>query len=161
MAGILRVKNWGQFQHYKSRNPPWIKLHRNILDNYEFSCLPVASKALAPLLWVLASESIDGSITLDITKLAFRLRVASTVLADGLPPLIQHGFFSVDGFEDGDASSVLAQCYQLAPKNAPETEAETEAEILARRVVTTERCTREAIDPITGEVIYLAGRATA
>jgi len=28
---MLRVKNWGKFQHYKDRNPPWIKLHRGLL----------------------------------------------------------------------------------------------------------------------------------
>ena len=27
--GSLRVKNWKKFQHYKDRNPPWIKLQWN------------------------------------------------------------------------------------------------------------------------------------
>lgn len=27
----FKVRNWEQFQHYKDRNPPWIKLHFALL----------------------------------------------------------------------------------------------------------------------------------
>jgi hypothetical protein len=165
MAGIrLKVKSWDQFQHYKNRNPPWIKLHRNILDNYEFACLPLASKALAPLLWILAAESNDGSIELDSEKLAFRLRVASTVIAEGIPPLVDSGFFLLESDSPGDASILLAQCLRLAPKKCSETERETETEgegegeaLTKGGVVGTPWCTggAEKVDPITGEIIHL------
>jgi hypothetical protein len=59
---ILTPKNWSSFQHYKDRAPAWIKLHRGLLDDFEFSSLPVASRALAPLLWLLASEFEGGAI---------------------------------------------------------------------------------------------------
>ena len=39
----LRVKNWAEFQHYRSRRPPWIKLHRGLLDDYAWHRLPEAS----------------------------------------------------------------------------------------------------------------------
>jgi hypothetical protein len=55
----LRVKNWTEFQHYKDRNPPWIKLHRTLLDDYEFSRLQDASKAHLMLIWLFASQK-DG-----------------------------------------------------------------------------------------------------
>ena len=29
----IRVKNWDDFQHYKDRNPPWIKLHQNLITS--------------------------------------------------------------------------------------------------------------------------------
>ena len=35
----LTPKDWGEFQHYKDRSPPWIKLHKKILDNADFSPL--------------------------------------------------------------------------------------------------------------------------
>ena len=70
----ITPKNWHSFQHYNKRNPPWIKLHRSILDDYGFACLPVASRALAPMLWLIASESKDGVISLASEALAFRLR---------------------------------------------------------------------------------------
>lgn len=103
----LRPKNWADFQHYKDRSPAWIKLHRGILDDYEFSRLPLASKALAPLLWLLASEEKDGQFTDDPCRIAHRLRWPEHEVVAGLKPLIDSGFFEV-------ASGVLAPCYQDA-----------------------------------------------
>lgn len=40
----LRIKNFEKYQHYKQRNPPWIKLHLEILDDPDFLALPDASK---------------------------------------------------------------------------------------------------------------------
>jgi hypothetical protein len=103
---ILTPKNWKSFQHYKDRAPAWIKLHKGLLDDFEFSCLPVASKALAPMLWLIASEYEDGKIEANIDKLAFRLRMTRGDLADALSPLVEKGFF--------DASEPLAECKQDA-----------------------------------------------
>jgi hypothetical protein len=102
----LTPKNWGAFQHYKNRKPAWIKLHHGLLDDFTFSRLPVASKALAPLLWLLASEYQDGKITAPIDELAFRLHMIPSDLAEALSPLIDSGFFH--------ASEPLAGCYQDA-----------------------------------------------
>src|SRR6266478_6294957 len=114
----LVVKNWSKFQHYKHRRPPWIKLHHELLDDCDFQGLPVASKALAPMLWLLASENTDGTIRMESKHLAFRLRMTDSELTDALNPLIQAGFFE-------DASAALATCLQRA---TPETETETETE---------------------------------
>lgn len=117
---ILKPKNWDKFQHYKDRCPPWIKLHRDILNDRVFSNLPIASKALAPLLWLLASESKDGSFDAAIEELAFRLHFASKDIEAGLKPLIDKGFFL-------DASTMLAPCLQVAiPERETEGERETE-----------------------------------
>lgn len=86
------IKSWGSFQHYKRRSPPWIKLHRSILDDYEFMCLPVASKALAPQLWLLAAESDKGQVRIDSDWLAFRLRLSCEEIDEALKPLIDMGF---------------------------------------------------------------------
>jgi hypothetical protein len=103
---ILTPKNWKDFQHYKDRAPAWIKLHRQLLDNYDFFCLPVASRALAPCLWLLASEYEDGKINASLDELAFRLRMTRGEFADALSPLVEKGFF--------DASEPLAECKQHA-----------------------------------------------
>lgn len=68
----LRVKNWSEFQHYKDRNPPWIKLHRALLDDYEFSRLQDASKAHLMLIWLFASQN-DGRIPEDAKFLQRKL----------------------------------------------------------------------------------------
>lgn len=91
----IAPKNWASFQHYKDRSPSWIKLHKGLLDDYEFQCLPVASRALAPMLWLLASEEQDGVIDADAAKLAFRLRMARDEVSEALKPLISSGFFIV------------------------------------------------------------------
>ena len=115
------VKKWADFQHYKNRCPPWIKLQKSILDDFDFACLPIASKALAPLLWLLASESMDGSVRIDADWLAFRLRFTVEDIQEGLSPLIEKGFLIV-------ASDVLATCLQDACLEG-EGEGETEEEI--------------------------------
>lgn len=107
-------KNWTGFQHYKNRRPPWIKLYRTLLDDVEFHCLPDASKALAIMLWLLASESETGEITADHKALAFRLRTTPAKIKDALNPLISEGFF----FD----SEMLAGCLHDA---IPERERET------------------------------------
>ncbi len=113
----LIVKNWSSFQHYKDRAPPWIKLHKGLLDNYEYQRLPIASRALAPMLWLLASESEDGSIEYDCDKIAFRLRTTKEEVTEAIEPLIQAGFLAVLG----GAINPLADCKQGA---MPEKEAE-------------------------------------
>lgn len=54
---VLVPKNWKDLQHYRDRKPAWIKLHGAIPDDFEYFRLPVASQALAPLLWLLAHET--------------------------------------------------------------------------------------------------------
>jgi len=115
---LLQPKNWAVFQHYKDRCPPWIKLHRDLLNDRVFMCLPLASKALAPLLWLLASESKDGTFDGSLDELVFRLHITPKDYQDGVKPLIDKGFFIV-------ASGVLAECKQDA---IPETEGEGETE---------------------------------
>ncbi|KKL97806.1 hypothetical protein LCGC14_1830740 [marine sediment metagenome] len=117
----LNVHNWSRFQHYRSRRPPWIKLHRTLLDDFDFVRLPLASQALAPRLWLLASESEDGSVPSDLQELAFRVRWEPADIIAGVTPLVQAGF--LDG--SLDASGALAPCKQDA---TPETETETETE---------------------------------
>jgi hypothetical protein len=114
------IKKWADFQHYKNRCPPWIKLQKSILDDFDFACLPLASKALAPLLWLIASESMDGSVRIDPDWLAFRLRFTVSDIEDGLTPLIDKGFLIL-------ASGVLAPRLQHACLEG-EAEAETEGE---------------------------------
>jgi hypothetical protein len=125
----LKPKNWDKFQHYRDRCPPWIKLHRDILNDRIFASLPVASKALAPLLWLLASESKDGEFDAASDELAFRLHFAIKDIETGLKPLIDNGFFV-------DASTMLAPCYQVAiPEREGERETETERKGKFKKIV--------------------------
>lgn len=121
MQGTITPKGWSEFQHYKDRKPSWIKLHRDLLDNYDFHCLPIASKALAPCLWLLASEYEGGHIPADFGMISFRLRMTEKDVEQALSALIEKGFFV--------ASKLLADCYQnsiLEKETEREKETETE-----------------------------------
>src|SRR5215475_9602027 len=100
----MRIKDWKKFQHYKRRNPPWIKLHKTLLDDPEWHALDSnASKVLA-MCWLIASE--HGGNLPAIGKLAFRLRMSVDVLSSIISKLshwIEH-----------DASTTLAECWQDA-----------------------------------------------
>jgi hypothetical protein len=129
----LIAKNWDEFQHYKDRSPAWIKLHRHLLDNYEYQSLPVASRALAPMLWLIASESADGSIDAQPAKLAFRLRMTVSEVTEALTPLISNGFFiCVDGLEQL-ASDTLAPCLPREEKRESREEEEKEEKPVRKR----------------------------
>lgn len=123
MAKLI-AKNWGDFQHYKDRAPTWIKLHKKLLDDFEFQCLPVASKALAPMLWLLASEETDGSIEFRADKIAFRLRMTEQDLKEAIKPLIDNGFFSLLDDCYQDASTILAECLPREEKRRDREEKE-------------------------------------
>lgn len=121
----LKTKNWKEFQHYKDRCPPWIKLHRNILNDRKYMCLPTASKALAPLLWLLACESKDGSFDGSVSELEWRLRMPKKEIEFGLEALLEAGFFISDS---SDASTVLAD--RLHGATPEERRKETEQSVL-------------------------------
>jgi len=115
---LLQPKNWAVFQHYKDRCPPWIKLHRDLLNDRAYMRLPIASKAIAPMLWLLASESKDGVFDGSLDELVFRLHITPKEYQDGVKPLIDNDFFIL-------VSGVLAERKQVA---IPETETEGETE---------------------------------
>lgn len=120
----LIPNNWEKFQHYKDRCPPWIKFHRDLLNDRAFMLLPTASKALAPLLWLLASESKSpqGDFDASTEELEFRLRMTPKEIESGLKALISKGFFV-------PADNVLADRKQPAiPEGETETEGETKKE---------------------------------
>ena len=96
----LTIKNWAKFQHYKHRSPPWIKLHRAILDDYGFSCLSDTTKAHLILLWVFASTT-DGTVPRNPAFLKRRLNLKSE---PDLETLIKQGFLIEN------ASTTLAPC---------------------------------------------------
>ena len=79
------VKNWDSFQHYSKRNPPWIKLHRALLDDYAFCALPDIAKAHLMLVWIYASQH-NGQVPNDPVFLEKKLSCENLdleILLDG------------------------------------------------------------------------------
>jgi hypothetical protein len=99
--------------------------------------LPIASKAIAPMLWLLASESKEGVFDGSLDELVFRLHITPKEYQDGVKPLIDNDFFIL-------VSGVLAERKQDA---IPETETEGETE-------TKKRATSVACPPDVSQQIW-------
>ena len=52
----LQIVDYDELQHYKDRNPIWIKLHCSLLDDYEFAQIPDETKFHAVGLMLLAAR---------------------------------------------------------------------------------------------------------
>lgn len=97
----FQVRNWTQFQHYKNRNPPWIKLHFALLASEDWVALDDASRLLAVVCMLIASRN-EGMVP---NKPDYVRRVA---YLDDLPdfsPLISCGFLEIP---QADASTPQA-----------------------------------------------------
>src|SRR5712664_3543692 len=86
------VKNFGKFQHYKDRAPPWIKLYNELLDDYEFGLLPDATKMHLVAIWLLASRS-ENKIPSDPEWVSRRINATEKV---NLSLLAERGFILLD-----------------------------------------------------------------
>lgn len=118
MSKTYKVKNWHEFQHFKDRNPPWIKLHRSILERRDISAISDCSFRLLIMLWVLASEDKhkDGGLP-SVDDIAFRTRLPKQRVVNGLEEL-------KDFLIQSDIA-VISNGYR---GDVPETETETEGE---------------------------------
>ena len=118
MPSIIKIKNWHKFQHFKDRRPPWVKLHREIMEQRDINVISDCSFRVLVNLWLLASEdeTREGIIP-SVDDIAFRLRIDKKKIINSLeelkPFLIQ------------DDITLISDEHQA---DAPETETETETE---------------------------------
>lgn len=118
MTAYLQIRNWDRYQHYKSRNPPWIKLYNSLLDDYEFSRLHDASKAHLIGIWMLASRH-GGQVPYDAEWIAHKINATETV---DIEPLLEGEWLvPIDKTRKQNASAPRASRKQLA---TPERERE-------------------------------------
>ena len=126
----FKVKNWSEYQQYKDRKPTWLKFHRDILNDRQFMTMSMVSRAILPLMWLLASESDDGTISDDIEEITFRLRVNAKDAKHALKECQERGFL----IPDGDVRE-RTETYKKVPREETETETEGEKDTRTRRVV--------------------------
>ena len=104
------VKNWLKFQHYKDRNPPWIKLHFEMLSSEDWVCLKDDARVLAIACMLIASRN-EGKVP---NNTEYIKRVAYLNTTPDFKPLICCGFLCLQA----DASG----CKQDIAEFRPETE---------------------------------------
>ena len=114
----IRIRNWERFQHFKDRDPIWIKLYRELRHKKQWRVLPGDAAKLLVDLWMLASESkIPGDIAVISscstdpyqdatgTDLPFELRTTWEDLAPALQVLKSQDFIDFD-------NDLISACYQ-------------------------------------------------
>lgn len=118
MTGLfIRIKNYEQFQHYKKRNAPWIKLYFELLSDKDFMALDEADRFILIAIWLLAtryhgaSNMLAGCMPFDPEQLAFSLRRDTP---PDIRPLVEKNFLSLVDEHGNDASNMLDGCYQDA-----------------------------------------------
>jgi hypothetical protein len=116
---FLRIVNWDRFQHYRDRNPPWIKLYRDLLTSQTWVTLDDAGRVLAIACMMLAAAT-GNKIPFDP---AYVRRVAYLNRDPDFSALLSLNFLEV--FTE-PASNSLAPCKRVA---STEREAEAEAEL--------------------------------
>jgi hypothetical protein len=91
MSSGYRIRNWDKYQHYSDRNPPWIKLHFELLTSRDWVTLDDASRVLAVASMLLASRNQEerGVVPNDPD---FVKRVAFLNSTPDFRPLVRCGF---------------------------------------------------------------------
>jgi hypothetical protein len=119
------VKEWKIYQHYKDRNPPWIKLHRELLTSNTWVTMDDASRVLAIAIMLLAAAT-GNRIPADP---AYLMRVAYLNKKPDWSKLLQVGFIEIIGENEtvqADASTALAGASVLQADARPEKRREEE-----------------------------------
>ena len=101
MAEYFRVKNFERFQHYKDRNPPWIRLYGALWRDRAFFRLPDALKAHLIGLFALAAR-LDNRIPDDPEWLAHELCASEPI---DLTALAASGFLIPERQASGPVAS--------------------------------------------------------
>lgn len=106
MTTYLSVTNWEEHQHYKHRDPPWIKFYCRTLDNHDLTDLPDNVKWHACGLLLLAART-KNMICPDPDWIKKRIGAKT---APDIKSLVRIGFLKVvETTEDGDASTICLQ----------------------------------------------------
>lgn len=117
-----RIRNWSKFQHYKKRNPPWVKIHNSIFLSDDWASIPDNSKLIMVICIVVASR-FDGFLP---KSLGFIQRCASLRRKVNLKPLIECGFLVET---QANASIVLADARPEDREQRTEDRAETDKKV--------------------------------
>jgi hypothetical protein len=115
----LRVRNFEQFQHYKERNPIWIKLYCSLLDDYEFAQLPDQTKFHAVGLMLLASR-LNNKFPEDERWLRAKINAETEI---NLEKLLEIGFLEVTETEKSNKKQTAKN--QVNARNSNKTQGES------------------------------------
>ncbi len=113
MPAFYKIKNWEQYQHYKDRNPPWIKLYikgeDDVLRSDDWLMANDNTKLLMIACMMIAGQK-DGLIP---NRPLYIQKYANLGFLPDFKPLVESGFLVPDTPEcDDNVKSLLASCQQ-------------------------------------------------
>ena len=133
-GGYIELRNWGKYQHYVERRPPWIKLYAHTFDevaNPDMAALGVPTRYLALMLMILASET-GNRIPVSIPWLTVETKMTYSAARRALAELRRIGFIrDADWNGELDLASATAE---VASTDATPKETETEVSLLRKLV---------------------------
>lgn len=89
----MKIRNWENYQGYEKRGPRWLKLHVALINDPAWIGLPVAARALLPVLWIVAStQGTEGTLPDEPALLSILAHVTPEEVSQGLPALVAAGF---------------------------------------------------------------------
>lgn len=125
MGKVIRIIKWAEFQHYKDRSPPWIKLHRSMMTSETWVGASTEGRVLAIACMMLASDTGNSTPA----NVRYIKRVAYLDFEPDLQELVDLGFIEIiekqaeNDNPDDDASKPLADA---CPEERRGEERETE-----------------------------------
>tara|TARA_Y100000004_G_scaffold54023_1_gene60127 strand:- start:685 stop:1308 length:624 start_codon:yes stop_codon:yes gene_type:complete len=102
---IIRIPNWSEFQHFKDRDPIWIKLYRRLLHKREWRQLSHGAAKFLIDLWLISSR-YQGDITAKqgdlYDELAWEVRASVQDVELWVQELVAQEFITVisDRYQD-------------------------------------------------------------
>jgi len=124
MVRYFMIPKLDDYQHYKHRNPPWIKLHRSVMSDWKHAGLPDGIKWHLAAIWLLASAH-DNKLPFD-DEIITNMIHANT--KTNLNLLLSEGFICMLDDCKHDASTALSDCKQSALSGALSVEKSRERE---------------------------------
>ena len=104
----LQVVNWEKYQHYKHRDPLWVKLYHRLLDDYDYTQLSIQDRCLLLQMYMLAAK-FSNMVPKDVQWIKNKLSWTGKM---NFTTLIDKGFLRC--YQDD--SKLLCNVYQSAPR---------------------------------------------
>lgn len=119
MKPTISVCNWDDFQHYRDRDPPWIKLYRDILTS-ETWLLGTDTVRLVQIASILLAARYKNEIpfNMELIKSAAHLGCEEDAIQVAIMFLAGHKFLEIHNltnFPVESASTLLAKCSTTNP----------------------------------------------
>lgn len=148
MGQVIAIENWEKFQHYKDRDPPWIKLYRDMLTAESWVLGNDCSRLVQVAITLLSARYQNATpYNFGLIRKVSSLDCSAQEFSEAIAHLVAHKFLKLLDVED-EASSVLAKCSPETEQSRGETETEQRCTAIASPRTPRRKVSRETIpDP--------------